>query len=72
MPCASGFQVGFRQVTDAANSHRIWIAHCAALDLFGDGPTKERALEMLTKAAILQFEAALEHKNYRNVFVYEE
>jgi predicted RNase H-like HicB family nuclease len=45
-----------------------WIAHCLEFDLIGDGVTREKAMENLAEAILLQIQASVEHNNVANLF----
>jgi len=45
-----------------------WIAHCLEFDLCGDGTTEKEALERLSQAILIQLEASVKHRNFRNLF----
>jgi predicted RNase H-like HicB family nuclease len=45
-----------------------WVAHCLEFDVIGDGPTKSKALNALTKAIRIQVAYSFEHQNIDNLF----
>ncbi len=46
----------------------LWIAHCLEMDLLGDGPDQEKALNSLSQAIVTQLQACIKHDNVAGIF----
>jgi predicted RNase H-like HicB family nuclease len=47
----------------------FWVAHCLEMDVMGHGKEREKALENLSAAVLLQIENSVSANNHANIFM---